>query len=84
MPRWEYIKISLSDAPRRTDDIDLLSDLGRAGWELVTIAINNVAYLKREVTDPARTRSRPRGQLKASDPHCRKCPSFNMHRQERR
>jgi hypothetical protein len=59
MPEWKYTKISLNDLPRRTDDIDLLSDLGRAGWKLVTIAINNVAYVKREVIDPARTGSRP-------------------------
>jgi hypothetical protein len=34
---------------RREDHLDLLCDAGEHGWELVTIAPNNVAYLKREV-----------------------------------
>jgi len=49
--RWEYKKIALSEAPRRGDDIDLLCDAGEAGWELVSVLPNGVAYLKREVTD---------------------------------
>jgi hypothetical protein len=47
MPQWEYSKIDLSNLPPRTDDVDLLDDAGRDGWELVGIAANNFAYLKR-------------------------------------
>lgn len=49
MPQWEYAKRDLNNAPPRTDDIDLLNDAGKGGWELVTITVNNVAYLKREM-----------------------------------
>ena len=44
---WEYRKTALNDLPPRTDDLDLLSEAGSQGWELVTILLNNVAYLKR-------------------------------------
>ena len=47
--QWEYRKIALNDHSRTRDDIDVLSGLGEAGWELVAITANNVAYLKREV-----------------------------------
>ena len=47
MPQWEYSKIDLSNLPPRIDDVDLLDDAGREGWELVGIAANNFAYLKR-------------------------------------
>ena len=47
MPQWEYSKIDLSNLPPRTEDVDLLDDAGRDGWELVSIAANNFAYLKR-------------------------------------
>jgi hypothetical protein len=53
MSEWEYRKISLSEAPRRGDDIDLLNDAGKEGWELVGISNNNVAYLKRRQAEPA-------------------------------
>jgi len=52
MPRWEYSKINLNDVPRRGDDIDLLNDLGKEGWELVAVIGNNAAYLKRQIEDP--------------------------------
>jgi hypothetical protein len=52
MAEWEYRKISLSDSPRRGDEIDLLNDAGREGWELVGISINSVAYLKRQSGEP--------------------------------
>ena len=45
--RWEYRKINLNDLPRRTDEIDLLCQAGEDGWELVTLLLTNVAYLKR-------------------------------------
>jgi hypothetical protein len=52
MPQWEYRKVSLSDLPRRTGDIDVLTDAGEHGWELVAITANNIAYLKRPLEDP--------------------------------
>jgi|RhiMetdeSRZDD1v2_1073273.scaffolds.fasta_scaffold1094153_1 hypothetical protein len=45
--QWEYRKIYLGAVPSRTEDIDLLNDVGADGWELVAIMDNNVAYLKR-------------------------------------
>jgi hypothetical protein len=48
-PEWEYRQIHLSDLPRKVDEIDLLNDAGEDGWELVGIASNNVAYLKRQM-----------------------------------
>jgi hypothetical protein len=57
MAQWEYSKLDLNDAPRKTDDIDLLNDAGKDGWELVGILSNNVAYLKRQVGAPAPART---------------------------
>jgi hypothetical protein len=53
MHRWHYRRINLNDVPRKTDDIDLLNDVGREGWELLAITSNNFAYLKRQLHDPA-------------------------------
>ena len=53
MPLWQYRKMNLNDTRRKTDDIDLLDDAGKSGWELVVIATNNIAYLKRQVVDRA-------------------------------
>jgi hypothetical protein len=52
MPQWQYRTIHLNDLPRKTDEIDLLNDAGEEGWELVVIAANNVAYLKRQIARP--------------------------------
>jgi len=41
MMRWEYRKIDLNDVPRRVDDIDVLIDAGKDGWELVGVTTNN-------------------------------------------
>ena len=49
--RWEYQKILLNDHPRKGDEVDLLSAAGEEGWELVAIAANNIAYLKRAIGD---------------------------------
>jgi hypothetical protein len=49
MQQWEYTKIDLNSASARRDDIELLTDAGNEGWELVTITVNNIAYLKRVV-----------------------------------
>jgi H-NS histone C-terminal domain len=48
---WEYRKINLNETPRRSDAIDLLCDAGKEGWELVTVLANNVAYLKRPLSE---------------------------------
>ena len=53
MMRWEYRKIDLNDVPRKVDDIDVLLDSGKDGWELVAVTTNNIAYLKRQLEDPA-------------------------------
>jgi anti-sigma regulatory factor (Ser/Thr protein kinase) len=65
MPQWDYRKINLNDVPRKSDDIDLLLDAGRDGWELVGITANNVAYLKRRVDEPGPT-SAPRRKTAGS------------------
>lgn len=52
MGEWEYKKISLSDAPRRCDEIDLLNNAGQEGWELVSKTSNSMAYLKRQSRQP--------------------------------
>jgi hypothetical protein len=49
MAHWEYRKIDLKDLPNKIEDIDILDDAGRDGWELVAIGTNHVAYLKRQV-----------------------------------
>ena len=59
MIEWEYQKISLNDASRRTDDIDLLCAAGLQGWELVAVLPNNVAYLKRPQPTVYETRPLP-------------------------
>jgi hypothetical protein len=55
MPQWEYRKINLNDVPRKSEDIDVLTDAGEEGWELIAITPNNIAYVKRqrEQTAPA-------------------------------
>jgi hypothetical protein len=56
MPQWDYRNIDLNNAPRKTDDIDLLNDAGEQGWDLIAITPNNFAYLKRarETIAPAK------------------------------
>jgi len=54
VPEWEYNRINLNEVPRRTDDIDMLNDAGKEGWELVTITTNNIALLKRQIGEPVR------------------------------
>ena len=49
MPEWEYATIDLNDLPRDTQEIDLLNDAGRQGWELIAIIANKMAYLKRQM-----------------------------------
>ena len=49
MTQWEYRKIDLSGVGARSDDVVLLNGAGQDGWELIAIAANNMAYLKRRI-----------------------------------
>jgi hypothetical protein len=53
MLQWNYRKINLNDVPRKTDDIDVLTDAGEQGWELIAITPHNIAYLKRPIAEHA-------------------------------
>jgi hypothetical protein len=53
MARWGPRAIDLANLPPKTDEIDLLDDTVKDVWELISITNNNVAYLRREVADPA-------------------------------
>jgi hypothetical protein len=35
--KWEYKKIALNETRHREDALDLLLDVGKNGWELVTL-----------------------------------------------
>ena len=61
MPQWEYRRLDLNDAPRRSDDIDLLNLVGSEGWELVSITSHGVAYVKRQIPDPIKAGRRKTG-----------------------
>ena len=50
---WHYRKIDLNEHAPRGDLLDVLNEVGADGWELVTIAANNVAYLRRRIEPPA-------------------------------
>lgn len=69
MRQWEYSKLDLSETSAKADDIDLLADAGRDGWELIGITSNNFAYLKRPLIDvdtPAQLPSRPPARRKTA------------------
>jgi hypothetical protein len=53
MPQFEYRAIDLGDLPPRTDEVMLLNAAGADGWELVAVTSNNIAYLRRQIEDPA-------------------------------
>ena len=57
MPEWEYRKIDLNVHRPQGDELELLNTAGAGGWELVGIASNNIAYLKREVEEIASTQT---------------------------
>jgi hypothetical protein len=63
MLQWQYGETQLSELPRRANEVDLLNDAGAEGWELVSITVNNIAYLKRQVpTMPSARSPRPKGE----------------------
>jgi hypothetical protein len=59
MVRWEYLTIDLAYLPARTDEIDLLNEAGEQGWELIAIMSNHVAFLRRQVDNPADAPANP-------------------------
>ena len=60
MSQWEYRTVNIGDVPSRMLATDLLNELGQDSWELVCIASNGIAYLKRELA-PSAARRRVRG-----------------------
>jgi hypothetical protein len=52
MVRWEDLTLDLAYLPAKTNDVDVLNKAGEDGWELIAIASNHVAYLRRQVDDP--------------------------------
>jgi hypothetical protein len=59
MPQWEYHAIYLSEIPHKVRELDALNDAGDAGWELVGITGNNIAYLKRRREEQSEPVARP-------------------------
>jgi len=53
MPQWQYRTIYLNDAPKGSNEINVLNDAGGEGWELIAITANNIAYMKRQIGAPA-------------------------------
>jgi hypothetical protein len=47
MPKWVHMIVDLNNVPAKSSDVALLAELGQERWELVVIAPNKVAYLKR-------------------------------------
>ena len=59
MPYFEYLKIDLNTGHPRTDEVSLLNQAGKHGWELISISLNGIAYLRRPLiidTKPAKSR----------------------------
>jgi hypothetical protein len=62
MRQWEYLRLDLNEAPRRSDETAMLNTSGNDGWELVTVTGNGIAILKREIPEPPKA-----GRRKAGD-----------------
>ena len=67
MREWEYYKLDLSDVPRRGDEMSLLNRFGKEGWELVSVTEHGIAYLKREIVEPVKSRRRSAAAPTAND-----------------
>jgi hypothetical protein len=50
--QWEYMTLDLAELQPKSDDAALLNEAGAKGWELVSITIRNIAYLKRQLGKP--------------------------------
>lgn len=48
---WEYRTIDLSDVSLGRTEVEILNVAGRQGWELVTIRLTGIAYMKRPVIE---------------------------------
>jgi hypothetical protein len=60
MAQWQYRSIQLNYIPQSCTEIDALNDVGKDGWELVSISANKIAYLKRQQDElPPPTAARP-------------------------
>lgn len=68
--QWRYLSVDLGQLGRRERLEDLLNELGRDGWELVTVARPNLGLFKQEVINDdkaAHVQSAP--QVKYRDPN---------------
>jgi DNA-binding protein H-NS len=66
---WEYLNIDLNQHRPRKDELEVLNAAGADGWELVGIASNNVAHMKRECEPLAPTPSPGHAKSVPRDAH---------------
>jgi hypothetical protein len=59
MTCWQYLKINLADLSLGTDEVTVLNAAGAQRWELMSIASNNVAYLRRPLDEPGQATEAP-------------------------
>jgi hypothetical protein len=52
MRGWQYLTIDLADVAVGNHEVDKLNAAGTQGWELMRIASNNMAYMKRPLEEP--------------------------------
>jgi len=70
MQVWEYRQIDLNDLPPKTDEVDVLNELGKQGWELVGILNNHIAYLKRRSSSPTPPKTPPSSPPRSPPASC--------------
>ena len=59
--RWEYRTINIFDLARGERELEILNAAGAEGWELIMIAVNGIATLKRPVVEDKPAPARRRG-----------------------
>ena len=69
MSGWQYRKIDLNLQRPRSDELEVLNTCGAEGWELVAIASNNIAYLKRAIENVGLRRGDSDGAPKSASCH---------------